>query len=104
MTLIKLVAIENREIECWALMASLSSEMVLILSVLMIKALSSPTMRSQNKCVHINNVISDKRIVTPTVIPNLTSIKFIGAREHYSIAIDKVNNIYAWGLERLLAS
>ncbi|CAB4478753.1 unnamed protein product [Rhizophagus irregularis] len=49
-----------------------------------------------------NNVITDKRIVTPTVIPNLTSIKFIGAREHYSIAIDTVNKIYAWGFGETL--
>ncbi|RGB37324.1 regulator of chromosome condensation 1/beta-lactamase-inhibitor protein II [Rhizophagus diaphanus] len=49
-----------------------------------------------------NNVISDKRIVTPTVIPNLTSIKFIGAREHYSMAIDTLNKIYAWGFGETL--
>lgn len=49
-----------------------------------------------------NNVISNKRIVTPSVIPNLTSIKFIGAREHFSIAIDTVNNIYAWGFGETL--
>jgi regulator of chromosome condensation len=49
-----------------------------------------------------NNVISNKRVVAPTVIPNLTSIKLIGAREDFSIAIDTAKNIYAWGFGETL--
>ncbi|CAI2178557.1 13459_t:CDS:2 [Funneliformis geosporum] len=37
------------------------------------------------------------RLVTPTVIPGLNSIKFIGAGDNFSMAIKLDNKIYAWG-------
>ncbi|RIA97517.1 regulator of chromosome condensation 1/beta-lactamase-inhibitor protein II [Glomus cerebriforme] len=44
-----------------------------------------------------NNVIYKKRIMTPTVIPNLNPIKSIGTRDHFSMVVNIINNIYAWG-------
>ncbi|PKY47401.1 RCC1/BLIP-II [Rhizophagus irregularis] len=40
---------------------------------------------------------SKARISTPTVIPSLSSIKSIGTGDHFSMAVDAVNKIYAWG-------
>ncbi|RIA87282.1 regulator of chromosome condensation 1/beta-lactamase-inhibitor protein II [Glomus cerebriforme] len=35
-------------------------------------------------------------LTTPTVIPNLNPIKSIGTGDHFSMAVDIFNNIYAW--------
>ncbi|RIA94469.1 regulator of chromosome condensation 1/beta-lactamase-inhibitor protein II [Glomus cerebriforme] len=40
---------------------------------------------------------SKGRVVTPTIIPSLTSIKSVGTGDHFSMAVDTVNKIYAWG-------
>jgi regulator of chromosome condensation len=40
---------------------------------------------------------SKARIPTPTAIPNLSSIKSVGTGDHFSMAVDTVNKIYAWG-------
>ncbi|GES78269.1 Ran GDP/GTP exchange factor [Rhizophagus clarus] len=40
---------------------------------------------------------SKARISTPTAIPSLSSIKSVGAGDHFSMAVDTVNKIYAWG-------
>ncbi|CAG8592195.1 11967_t:CDS:2 [Funneliformis caledonium] len=37
------------------------------------------------------------RLVTPTVIPGLSSIKSIGAGDNFSMAVKMDNKIYAWG-------
>jgi regulator of chromosome condensation len=48
-----------------------------------------------------NNVLptegSNGRISTPTNINNLSSIKSIGAGDHFSMAINTDNKIYSWG-------
>lgn len=40
---------------------------------------------------------SKARILTPTNITNLSSIKSIGSGDHFSMAINAQNKIYAWG-------
>ncbi|PKC63099.1 RCC1/BLIP-II [Rhizophagus irregularis] len=40
---------------------------------------------------------SKTRVVIPTIIPNLSSIKLIGTGDNFSMAVDDGNNIYAWG-------
>ncbi|RIA80426.1 regulator of chromosome condensation 1/beta-lactamase-inhibitor protein II, partial [Glomus cerebriforme] len=37
------------------------------------------------------------RMVTPTIIPNLTAIKLIETGDNFSMAVDDANNIYSWG-------
>src|SRR6185437_9803968 len=44
-----------------------------------------------------DSVIPNNKVVTPTIIPNLTSIKSIRTGKNFSMAIDTANNIYAWG-------
>jgi regulator of chromosome condensation len=37
------------------------------------------------------------RVSTPTAIPSLSSIKLIGAGDHFSMSVDMSNKVYAWG-------
>ncbi|RIA79022.1 regulator of chromosome condensation 1/beta-lactamase-inhibitor protein II, partial [Glomus cerebriforme] len=45
----------------------------------------------------MNSKENKARVVTPTIIPRLISVKLVETGDNFSMAVDDANNIYTWG-------